>query len=70
MPALLALLWLRRHRPALLSVIAFLVILAAIAVTLLHDLAAWITSHPLVITAAVAVAAATITAAAAGRRAR
>jgi drug/metabolite transporter (DMT)-like permease len=69
-PALLAYLLLRRHRPALISVVAALLVLAAVAVTLLHDLAAWVTGHPLTIAAAVVVAAAAITAAAAGRRAR
>jgi drug/metabolite transporter (DMT)-like permease len=69
-PALLAFLLLRRHRPALLSVLAVLLVLAAVAVTLLHDLTAWIAGHPLTIAAAVVLAAGILTAAAAGRRAR
>lgn len=70
MPALLAYLLLRRHRPALLSVVAVLLVLAAVAVTLAHDLAAWVTGHPLTVAATVVVAAAALTAAAAGRRTR
>lgn len=72
MPALLALVLIRIRRllPSPMSVVVVLLILAATAVVVLHAITAWITGHPLAVSALVAAAAAAAVASSTRRRVR